>query len=240
VQDESGRVFMYHPDTDKVTKRIKFGRGGDYEGVEWVGDSLYVVRSDGTLLRFASDEEDPEVLSTQLPVSGETDVEGLGYDPVSRNLLLALKTQHDSLDRLLTDKLIYAYHPARGKWLPEPFITIRQEALEAFVKENKSGKKKEKVVFKPSGIAVHPITGEMYVVASEGKKLMVLNRKGGILAIVNLSPRMLRQPEGICFSPDGDLYLSSEGRGEDGFVLRFDYPEEKLQKKPGKKAKGGK
>ncbi len=198
--------------------------------MEWVGDSLYVVRSDGTLLRFASLEDDPQVFSTPLPVSGGVDVEGLGYDPVSRNLLLVLKTQRDSLDGLLTDKLIYAYSPARGKWLPEPFMTIRQEALEAFVKEKKSGKKKEKVVFKPSGIAVHPLTGELYVVASEGRKLLVLSRQGGILAAVNLSPRMLRQPEGICFSPGSDLYLSSEGRGEDGFILRFDYLEKKGRK----------
>jgi uncharacterized protein YjiK len=34
---------------------------------------------------------------------------------------------------------------------------------------------------------------------------------------------MLKQPEGICFAPEGDLYISSEGRGADGFILRFAY-----------------
>ncbi len=231
VQDESGRVFIYDPETDKVTNRIKFGRSGDYEGVEWVGDSLYVIKSDGTLLSFPATTDEPVVTTTELPFTGDIDIEGLGYDPKTRHLLLAVKTLRDSSDKLVPDKLVYAFDPVRGQLLPEPFITLRQDALEAFVKahqrnkaDKKAGKKREeKVVYKPSGVAVHPLTGEVYLLASDGKKLLVLSRQGTIRAAVQLSPRMLKQPEGICFGPQGDLYISSEGRGEDGFILRFAY-----------------
>jgi uncharacterized protein YjiK len=229
VQDESGRVFIYDPEADKVTRRIKFGRSGDYEGVEWVGDSLYVIKSDGTLLSFPATGDEPVVTTTELPFTGDVDIEGLGYDPQSKHLLLAVKTLRDSTDKAMPDKLVYAFDPVRRQLLPQPFMTLRQADLEAFLKTHQQGKspkkKAEKVVYKPSGVAVHPRTGEVYLLASEGKKLLVLSRQGAIRAAVQLSPRMLKQPEGICFAPGGDLYISSEGRGEDGFILRFAYVE---------------
>jgi uncharacterized protein YjiK len=234
VQDESGRVFVYDPETDKVTRRIKFGRSGDYEGVEWVGDSLYVIKSDGTLLSFPAADDEPVVTTTELPFTGDIDVEGLGYDPRRKHLLLAVKTLRDSSDKAVTDKLVYAFDPVRRQLLPEPFITLRQDVLESFLKTHETAKtakkatrkKEEKVVYKPSGVAVHPVTGEVYLLASDGKKLLVLDRQGTIRAAVQLSPRMLKQPEGICFAPGGDLYISSEGRGADGFILRFAYVKE--------------
>ncbi len=229
VQDESGRVFIYDPEADKVTRRIKFGRSGDYEGVEWVGDSLYVIKSDGTLLSFPAAADEPVVTTTELPFTGDVDIEGLGYDPQSKHLLLAVKTLRDSTDKAMPDKLVYAFDPVRRQLLPQPFMTLGQADLEAFLKTHQQGKppkkKAEKVVYKPSGVAVHPRTGEVYLLASEGKKLLVLSRQGAIRAAVQLSPRMLKQPEGICFAPGGDLYISSEGRGEDGFILRFAYVE---------------
>jgi uncharacterized protein YjiK len=227
VQDESGRVFIYDPETDKVTRRIKFGRSGDYEGVEWVGDSLYVIKSDGTLLSFPAADDEPVVTTTELPFTGDIDIEGLGYDPRRKHLLLAVKSLRDSSDKAVPDKLVYAFDPVRRQLLPEPFITLRQDALEEFIKTHEPSKptkkKEEKVVYKPSGVAVHPVTGEVYLLASDGKKLLVLSRQGTIQAAVQLSPRMLKQPEGICFAPEGDLYISSEGRGADGFILRFAY-----------------
>ena len=227
VQDESGRVFIYDPEADKVTRRIKFGRSGDYEGVEWVGDSLYVIKSDGTLLSFPAAGDDPVVTTTELPFTGDVDIEGLGYDPQSKHLLLSVKTLRDSADKAMPDKRVYAFDPVRRQLLPRPFMILQQEVLEAFLKTHQQGKppkkKAERVVYKPSGVAVHPLTGEVYLLASEGKKLLVLSRQGDILAAVQLSPRMLKQPEGICFAPGGDLYISSEGRGEDGFILRFAY-----------------
>ncbi len=227
VQDESGRVFIYDPEEDKVTRRIKFGRSGDYEGVEWVGDSLYVVKSDGTLLSFVASGDEPAVTVTELPLTGDVDIEGLGYDPKSKHLLLAVKSLRDSTDKAVKDKLVYAFDPVSRQLLSGPFMTIRQEDLEAFVTAHgkpKSSKKKDaKIIYKPSGVAVHPLTQEVYMVASDGKKLLILSRQGEIRAAVALSPRMLKQPEGICFSPEGDLYISSEGRGEDGFILKFVY-----------------
>ena len=59
------------------------------------------------------------------------------------------------------------------------------------------------------------------MISSVGKLLVVLDRDGYILGVHALDPNLFRQPEGICFSPEGDLYISNEGRGGKGYVLKF-------------------
>ena len=75
--------------------------------------------------------------------------------------------------------------------------------------------------FKPSGIAIHPIDGEVYIISSVGKLLIILNRSGKVQNVIELDPKIFRQPEGICFSPKGDMFISNEGQGGKGYILKF-------------------
>jgi uncharacterized protein YjiK len=87
---------------------------------------------------------------------------------------------------------------------------------ESQVKTDKGGKE-----FRPSGIAIHPLTGDMYIIASQGKKLLVLAEDGHKKAIIDLDPSLYTQPEGICFTHQGELFISSEGNGKSGYILQF-------------------
>jgi hypothetical protein len=78
-----------------------------------------------------------------------------------------------------------------------------------------------KTSFKPSGIAVHPLDGEIYIISSVGKLLIILNREGKVQDVKELDPAIFRQPEGICFSPAGDMFISNEGQGGKGYILKF-------------------
>ena len=53
--------------------------------------------------------------------------------------------------------------------------------------------------------------------------LMVLDRNGKVLDLQDLDNKLFLQPEGICFSPQGDLFISNEGRGGKGYILKFKY-----------------
>ncbi len=75
--------------------------------------------------------------------------------------------------------------------------------------------------FKPSGLSIHPLSGDIYLISSIGKLLIVMDRSGKILDIHELDDKIFRQPEGICFSPSGDLYISNEGQGGKGYILKF-------------------
>jgi uncharacterized protein YjiK len=205
VNDEQGKIFIYDIKEKKIVDKIPFGKDGDYEGVEVVGDEVFVLNSNGKLKGFKIgvafereiDCSEPEVI----------EYEGLGYDAKSKYLLLVAKERTKDVD---DKKMIYAYDFDRK-------VLFKHIAIpEDEVKDEANGKD-----FRPSGIAVHPKTGQTFIIASDGKKLLVLSEKGQKEALISLNPKIYRQPEGICFSPDGDLFISSEGKDGDGYILRF-------------------
>ncbi len=205
VNDEVGKIFIYDINEKKIVDNIPFGKDGDYEGVEVVGDEVFVLKSNGKLKGFKIGEAFEREIDCSEPEVIE--YEGLGYDPKSKRLLLVAKERVKSVD---DKKMIYAYDFDRKVLFKH--IAIPQEQ----VTDDANGK-----IFKPSGIAVHPKTGQTFIIASNGKKLLVLSEKGQKEALISLNPKIYRQPEGICFSPDGDLFISSEGKDGDGYILRF-------------------
>src|SRR5688572_7058825 len=78
VQDELGVIFVYDLKTRGITKKVPFGPPGDYEGLTRLGDSMFVLASDGTLITVSHWRGTPRVdrRSLDLPTS---DNEGLGY-----------------------------------------------------------------------------------------------------------------------------------------------------------------
>ena len=206
VNDEEGKIFIYDIIEKKIVDKIPFGKDGDYEGVEVVGDEVFVLKSTGKLKGFKIGEAFEREIDCSEPEVIE--YEGLGYDPKSNYLLLVAKERVKDVD---DKKMIYAYDFDRKVLFKH--IAIPQEQ----VKDEANGKD-----FKPSGIAVHPKTGQVFIIASNGKKLLVLSNKGQKEALISLNPKIYQQPEGICFSPDGELFISSEGKDGDGYILRFE------------------
>ena len=75
--------------------------------------------------------------------------------------------------------------------------------------------------FMPSGIAIHPDTKDVFLISSVGKLLVVLNKNGKIIDMAPLKRSLFRQPEGITFDKEGNMFISSEGRGKKGYILKF-------------------
>ena len=205
LNDEEGKVFIYDFVKKEIIDKIPFGKDGDYEGVEVVGDEVFVLKSNGKLKSFKIgiayereiDCSDPDVL----------EYEGLSYDPKSKYLLLAAKERVKDKD---DKKMIYAYDFDRKVLFKH--IAIPQNQL----KDDVNGKD-----FKPSGIAVSPVTGQTFIIASAGKKLLILSKDGQKEALISLNPKTFIQPEGICFTPNGDLFIASEGKDGEGYILKF-------------------
>lgn len=102
----------------------------------------------------------------------------------------------------------------------KPRYIIDGKAYNKMLEEKGFNKKKHKP-FKPSGVAVHPKTKDIFVIGTVGKMMIILSPEGDIKDLIPLDPKLFRQPEGICFSPKGDLYISSEGKGKKGYILKF-------------------
>ncbi len=221
IQDELAVVFIYDLAKKRVVDEHVFGKKGDYEGVEFVNGELYALRSDGELYHFTP-TDGVKTLGSGSPTrhikinlpgktgSHKPDIEGLGYDPKLNALLLATKDAANGN----TDKIIYFYDLKNEVLWRGPVLS--QGVLRIFANRDEEADE-----LKPSGIAVHPKTGEYYVLASAGRSLIVTNRNGKMLSVVALDKSVFRQPEGICFAPDGTLFITSEGGDSSGYLLRF-------------------
>ena len=69
---------------------------------------------------------------------------------------------------------------------------------------------KNKIELKASAVAVNPITNELYIISSVNKVLLVADKSGKIKKLYTLNPKIYKQPEGIAFTPAGDLIISNE------------------------------
>lgn len=218
IADEVGEVFFIDGNGGgAILRKVFFREKGDFEGVEMVGKCLYAVKSDGDIFEIGCWETDsPKIVEYKSPLKKADDVEGLCYDAKRNALLLACKQNTDSAGL----RRIFAFDLKTKQLSKNPVYTIDPEAVNRLVPLD--GDKNHYI--SPSGIAIHPKTGDVYVVSSTQKRLVVLDYKtGAIRYAVRLDKKLLPQPEGIAFDADGNLHLSSEGKKGEGLVLKFDY-----------------
>jgi len=223
VQDEKGSLFFYNTNTREISKAIKFGKSGDYEGVEIVGDTAYSVNSNGEIFQFSINEKTPQVKIYKTPLSKRNNVEGLGFDIQSNSLLILCKSGSNTENLIIEGKAVFGFDIKGKKMNPKPVFSISKYDMKTFFETNKETfYDVKRINFKPSGIALHPIQDKYYVLAHIGKMLLVVNRNGSIEASYPIPPRLLGQPEGICFAPNGDMFIASEGEGDKGYILKFE------------------
>lgn len=198
IQDEWGHLFHIDRHTGAVLTSIPFGAAGDYEGVEFVDSFVYVINSSGALFQISLPETQVATFETFL--NDSYDVEGLGYDKGSHSLLVACKEHPGNSE----DRMVFAFSLAEKQLIPEPVLRITQHEIRRHT--GKTG-----VLFKPSGIARHPLTNEYYLLSAAADMLLILDTEGQIRQCIPLPKHRFHQPEGICFSSDGTLYISDEG-----------------------------
>lgn len=234
VQDEDGKIFWIDLAEKKVSQEIEFWKDGDYEGIEIVGETIYVVKSTGTIYEVTI--KDGEALTEKYNdfLNDSNDVEGLGYDPVTRQLLLACKANAGTEEELDLTKAIYAFDLEQKQLLEDPRYCIRLQQVNDYLNTDPLIRKLEKLEeffapgesefgFSPSALARHPQTGHLYILSSVGKLLMIINQEGQILHIEKLKKSVHPQPEGICFDTTGNLYISNEGKNGKGTIHRFNF-----------------
>jgi uncharacterized protein YjiK len=214
VQDEQGAIFGISPRTGQVMWEQRFGKDGDYEDLAIADGVAYVLRSDGTIFRIALRDDAGHPVKLETPLHDHHDTEGLCLDASGRKLLVACKDRAGIQRTIPKTRAVYAFdlHSERLAEDP-PAYAISLERL-----SDLAGRKVE---FAPSGVAIHPKTGHLYVISSVGKLLVVLNERQEILHLQSLDHGHFRQPEGICFAPDGTLFISNEGKGAKANVLSF-------------------
>jgi uncharacterized protein YjiK len=219
IADEKGEIFFVDgANGGAITRRVLFKDKGDFEGVEMVGPCLFAVKSNGDVYEIGRwKRKSPSVREYETALSKDDDVEGLGYDNKRDALLIACKGNPDSS----YVRKVYAFNLGSKQLSEQPVYTIDPLEVNRLVP---NGPEDKQNFFSPSGVAMHPLTGDIYVLSSAKKRLVVLDHEtGAIKMAVRLDKKMLPQPEGISFDSNGDLVLSSEGKQGEGMIMRFAY-----------------
>ena len=222
IQDEDGIFYIYDLKKNEIGRKDQFAKKGDYEGVEVIKDTAYVLKSNGEVFYFKIKKQGiGEVKKIKTDLSKSNDAEGLGYEEKSGELLIACKEDPGTKKiNIKKSRSIYRIDLAENKFKKKPKYIIEGKSYNKMLEEKGLSKKKHKP-FKPSGIAVHPKNDHIFIIGTVGKMMIVLSPDGEIKDLIPLDPKIFWQPEGICFSPNGDLYISSEGRGKKGYILKF-------------------
>jgi len=159
VQDEDGIIFVYDLNLQKITRELRFGPPGDYEGLSRVGDTLFVLRSDGVLFEVATAANGPRTSQHDLRVPTSNN-EGLAHDAARRRLLIAPKSRLGKGRAYKDIRAVFAYDLERGALLPEPVLVLSVDAIREFaerngqpvpLKEKKKGKRRTRVASRHGG-----------------------------------------------------------------------------------------
>ncbi|MTI40213.1 SdiA-regulated domain-containing protein [Fulvivirga lutimaris] len=213
IEDETGKFYIINARTGEVETKVKFEKSGDYEGVEYDDGTVWVMKSNGHFYSFQiQDDEAINVKEYKSEFSSKNDLEGLGYN--NGALLIAAKGEGKIDDIDNEGKGIYIIEEEK----PSPLFFIEKKDLEKFIEKREHFNSIKD--FDPSAIAVHPQTSDIYILSAD-HVLVVYSAELKLKEVVKLNKKIFYQPEGICFSPQGQLFISSEGGENRGRLFTF-------------------
>jgi hypothetical protein len=187
IQDNAGVIFIYDMQSKTIESTIPFSTTGDYEGLAVVGDTYYVLRSDGMLYEIETrgKNEKPHVATYQLPLSASNDTEPMCHDRAHNRLLVG--TKEGDLSGKGTNG-VYSFDLGTKKMSTDELFTISGAGSEANDEHKKksdnkkdAGKKKDNKTspdIRPSEIAIHPKTGEVYILDGPKSELLIADPTG--------------------------------------------------------------
>lgn len=207
IQDEDGIIFIYDLKASRIVKQYRFDAGGDYEAITLLEDNYWVAESNGRLLRV-EDINGPEGNSEEVKLKFEyrNNIEGIAASDAG-DLWISVKDRN--LDNQGDYKGIYSFNPETGILDIDPVLKVKYNDPEFDVFRTSNPRK----LIRPSDLCFEPSTGDVHILDAEFQKILVVNRNSGKIKKIHLlDPAEFPQPEGICFSPSGRLFVSNEGK----------------------------
>jgi hypothetical protein len=231
IQDENGILFIYDFGANRIARQYPFHLDGDYEGIARRGKTIFILRSDGVIFEIP-DYEKPGGLQSFVTGIPAANNEGLCLDTANNRLLIACKSKAGRGPSAKTMRPVYAFDLATHKLSADPVFNFDVEKIIAFanrrnialpVKKKKNGQEVIDLKFRTSAIALHPVTGKLFLLSAVDHMLFIFDTNGTILHIELLDPVIYNKAEGISFLDNGDILITNEGKDKKPTLLRLNY-----------------
>lgn len=235
IQDENGILFIYDAIDNQLKKQFTFNIDGDYEGITRVDQTIFVLRSDGTLFEIFNYTSYAFKLTSYVTGIPANNNEGLCYDKDNNRLLIACKGKIGKGPEFKDKRVIYGFDLKTKTLTSEPVFDFDIRAIKEFAVKNnvalptKERKKKGEMVTEPfiklgtSAICIHPVTKKLFLLSASDHLLFIFKMNGDIEHIEPLNPTMFNKAEGITFQENGDMLITNEGQAKKPTLLYFNY-----------------
>lgn len=202
IVDEDGLLYKISLTHKNTIKDWRFDKKHDFEDVVLHDSVFYVLISNGDIETIRFGKGDTIMTSkSQFPDADKktNEFESLYYDNNLKQVVLVCKNCED--DKNKEKVSAYSFNDSAQSYTPV-FTIDAAPVAEKFGLE--------KMKLKPSAVALNPATNEFYILASVNKLLVVTDSNWKFKEAYELDPAIYKQPEGIAFTPAGDMIVSNE------------------------------
>lgn len=199
VIDEDGILFKIPIMNPSKTSEWVFDKQRDFEDLVLVDSTFYALVSNGDVVRinFNGDSISTEKSEFSATSGKKTNEFESIYEDAGKIVILCKECEDDKKSKISS----YVFDPANLTYTQHTTIDMAPIAKRI---------KADKLALKASAAAINPITKDLYLVSSIEKVIVILDSTGTFKELYKLNPKIYKQPEGISFTPAGDLIISNE------------------------------
>ena len=214
--DEDGILFKIALNSSGAIKQWRYDKKHDFEDIVMHDSTFYILESNGDIETLHFNGDSILKAKSKFPDADKksNEFEAMYYDN-SLGLVMLCKDCEDDKKKVVT------------AFVCKPDSSVYNVAFQIDVKPIADKAGEDKFHFKPSAAAINPITNELYILASVNKLLVVADKNGKVKGVYQLDPVTFNQPEGITFTPWGDLLISNEKGEEDNATILIFKPKKK-------------
>ena len=205
ISDSKEKVFQISIDKQKLkdyTDKV-VGPDSDLEDIVKVDSSVYLLSSKGVIYEVPARKHRDTIRKYTFPSNDQNDFETLYYDPSVQSLIMVCKKC--PVDKGRDMRTAYRFDLTKKKFDSSAFFTFSTAEVKNLLKDDDAK-------FDPSAACIHPKNKRLYVLSSAGNLLVIADTRGKIIEAYKLNPDQFPQAEGIAFAPNGNMYITNEGK----------------------------
>jgi len=199
VIDEDGILFkvpILHPNN---TKKWQFDKQRDFEDIVLRDSIFYALVSNGDVVAIKFNGDSIHTDKTDFSDNSKKvdEFETLYMVDSGKLVIMCKQCEADKKAKVSA----FALNDTNATYSPHLVIDASPVAEKL---------KEDKIAIKPSAAAINPMNGDLYVLSSVAKLLIIFDAGGKFKELYKLNPKLYKQPEGLTFTPAGDMIISNE------------------------------